>query len=66
MAFEIAHSQFQLENLSPGQRLVALLLGLAFLAGFAWCCVTAYNARTLEGPSPPKALVTPGSGSRAT
>jgi hypothetical protein len=48
MAFEIAHSQFQLENLSPGRRLAALLLGLAFLAGLAWCCVTAYNAQPLD------------------
>ena len=66
MAFEIVLSQFQLENLSPGQRLVALLLGLAFLAGFAWCCVTAYNARALDAPPPTKSPVTPGTGSRAT
>jgi hypothetical protein len=50
MAFEIAHPQVRIENLSPARRLFTWLLGAAFLAGLAWCCVTAYNAQPLDTP----------------
>lgn len=50
MAFEIAHPQVRIANLSPARRLVAWLLGVAFLAGLAWSCATAYNAKPLDAP----------------
>jgi hypothetical protein len=64
MAFEIAHPQLRFEALSPARRLLALLAGLAFLIGFAWACVTAYQAQPLEPAPPAKPLITPGAGSR--
>jgi hypothetical protein len=68
MAFEIAHAQLQFEPVSPLRRLLAWLLGLAFLAALAWSCVTAYNSRPLDKPpqSLKRPLVTPGAGPRAT
>ena len=72
MAFEIAHPRMDFENISPRRRFLALLLGLAALAGLVWCCVTAYNARPLdapqvqEAPQVKQAPITPGAGARAT
>jgi hypothetical protein len=64
MAFEIAHPQLRFEALSPAQRLLALLAGLAFVVGLAWACVTAYQAEPLAPSPPAKPLITPGAGSR--
>ncbi|WP_374546087.1 hypothetical protein [Rhodoblastus sp.] len=66
MAFEIAHPQLQFGSLSRVRRILAALLGLVLLAGLVWSCVTAYNARPLDGPALKKPIVTPGVGPRAT
>jgi hypothetical protein len=65
MAFEIAHSQPQFGTFSPVRRLLALLLGLAFLAGLVWSCITAYHAKPV-GPAPGKTMISPGADPRAT
>lgn len=50
MAFEIAHAEWRFAPLSPVRRALAILLGLALLAGLIWSCATAYNAQPLDQP----------------
>ena len=63
MAFEIAHTQLRFDTLSPRRRLLALLVGLAFLAGLIWSCVTAYHAQPIDLPEKP--AITPDASPRA-
>lgn len=65
MAFEIAHAEWRFAPLSPVRRALAILLGLALLAGLIWSCATAYNAQPLDQP-PQRPVISPGAGPRAT
>jgi hypothetical protein len=66
MAFEIAHPQHHFEGLSPLRRMIAVFLGVALLAGLAWCCSVAYHARPDDAPAPPQRTLTPSAEPRAT